>query len=561
MVAKESAFDQLKLDLHGPHILTRTPRERLRQVMGEHDVVLLELELAGPGFDFRVAAENGLPVPFLLRSDTDGQYIGVCRFGLHKQVFKSMSSVGEWWELRAGRSRPYEVFRKMLNRVSDGIAELDSGDRIRWVNTTLKHALPLVQWEGARLQDIVEQSDEHRLHALRSQHASGVVVPFPVHLPNGEQVELDPNPWFDEQGELMGTSLLFRRVKNTAEQENRANELFCMYSLATALGQAATVEEAINSALRRTTELLNLPAGGALLEYNGFQICELFAPEREVPEKIKDHFVQTVRDFPTSKKALVEREISKDHALAGTGFHGYAVVPIEIGEQKVGGLWFLSDKKGEFARETVSLLISIVNHLSVIAENLAFTAAQLTAELEKRRFYKDALCAVTQGKLYLCEREELESAWNQAGQSKGEVEILATVDVPKSRHFVEKALTNVGLSDERIQDAALCSTEAVGNVVKHAERGVLSVRTTDETVTIRIADQGPGIDFAHLPNAVLKGGFSTAPSLGMGYSILLEMMDRVHLSTDNLGTVLLLEIRKKEPDPLDAFAHLLGGDF
>lgn len=529
--------------------------------MGESDVVLLELELAGPGFDFRVAAENGLPVPFLLRSEKDGQYIGVCRFGLHKQIFKSFAAVGEWWELRAGRSRPYEVFRKMLNRVSDGIAELDAGDRIRWVNTTLKQALPHVKWEGARLQDVVEQSDEHRLRALRSQHTTGVVMPFPVHLPNGEQVELDPSPWYDEQGDLMGTSLLFRQVRNTAEQESRANELFCMYSMATALGQATSVEEALSTAINRTTELLNLPMGGAILDYDGFHLNEVVSKTGEVPEKLREHFSSLVRTFPGTKKALVEREVSKDHMLTPFQMQGYLVVPIEIGEQKAGGLWLLSEEKGQFARETVSLVISIVNHLSIIVENHAYTEAQLTAELEKRRFYKDALCAVTQGKLYLCEREELETAWADAGQSKGEVEITATVDVPKSRHFVEKALSDEGLTDERIQDAALCSTEAVGNVVKHADRGLLAVRSTEESVTIRIADQGPGIDFAHLPNAVLKGGFSTAPSLGMGYSILLEMMDRVHLSTDQHGTVLLLEIRKVEPDPLAAFAHLLEGDF
>ena len=126
---------------------------------------------------------------------------------------------------------------------------------------------------------------------------------------------------------------------------------------------------------------------------------------------------------------------------------------------------------------------------------------------------------------------------------------------------MEDALGDQGLTEEKVQDAALCATEAVGNVVKHADRGSLAVRTTEQTVTIRIDDQGPGIDFAHLPNAVLNAGFSTAPSLGMGYSILLEMMDHVHLSTDHTGTVLLLEIQKQEADPLDAFAHLLEGDF
>lgn len=559
VVAKESAFDQLKLELQGPHVLTRTARDKIRNVLGKSDVILVELEQSGSGFDFKQAAQYGLPVPFLLRCDTEGQYIGVCRFGLHKEIFDALNSVGEWWELRAGRSRPYEVFRKLLNRVSDGIAELDANDHIRWVNTTLQQALPGIEWAGARLQDVVREEDRHRLRAIRSQHASGVVVPFAVQLPNQEQVELDPSPWFDEQGELVGTSLLFRSVRNSEEQESRANELFCMYSLATSLGQATTVEEAISTALERTTELLNLPGGGVILDYDQFQVSKFILRAEEFPASLKDHFKKIIQTFPLNKKALVERKVGKDSPLTEFGLKGYAAVPIEIGEYRAGGLWLLADEHGYFARETVSLLISIVNQLSVIVENLAYTQSRLTAELEKKRFYKDALCAVTRGKLTLCERRELEAAWDASGLEKGSVMITQAADVPKCRHFVEEALADQGLSEERIQDAALCATEAVGNVVKHAESGSLSVRTTDQTVTIRIDDQGPGIDFAHLPNAVLNAGFSTAPSLGMGYSILLEMMDHVHLSTDGTGTALLLEIHKQEADPLAAFAHLLEG--
>jgi anti-sigma regulatory factor (Ser/Thr protein kinase)/PAS domain-containing protein len=561
VVARESAFDQLKLDLQGPHILTRTPRDKIRQVLGTSDVVLVELAQSGPGFDFRQAAQYGLPVPFLLRCDTEGQYIGVCRFGLHKEIFDALNSVGEWWELRAGRSRPYEVFRKLLNRVSDGIAELDSNDRIRWVNTPMKQTLPNLEWTGARLQDVVRDEDRHRLRALRAQHATGVVVPFAVHMSNDKQVELDPSPWFDEQGELVGTSLLFRSVRNTEEQESRANELFCMYSLATSLGQATTVEEALVTALDRTTELLNLPGGGVILDYEQFQISRFNHRDGEFPPVLKDHFKRIIQTFPANKRALVERKVGNDSPLKKFGLEGFAAVPIEIGEHRAGGFWLLADEQGNFARETVSLLISIVNQLSVIVENLAYTQSRLSAELEKKRFYKDALCAVTRGKLSLCERAELESAWGLAGADKGRVEITETAHVPKCRRFVEEALADEGLPEEKIADAAICATEAVGNVVKHADSGSLEVRTTDQTVTIRIDDQGPGIDFAHLPNAVLNAGFSTAPSLGMGYSILLEMMDHVHLTTDHTGTVLLLEILKQEADPLDAFAHLLEGDF
>lgn len=561
VAAREAVFDQLKVDLRDEHLVTRSPLEDVYAGFGQSDVVLVEVDRASAAFDFDNASAAGLPVPFLVRSNTEGQFLGVCRFGLHKRVFKVLSAIGQWWELRSGKGRPYEVMRKLLNRVSDGIAELDAEDRVRWVNTSLMRALPAVEWEGARLENIVRADDQVRLRALREQHSEGIVVPFAVHLPNGEQADLDPSPWYDEHGKLQGTSLVFRQVHNTAEQESRANELFCLYSLATAIGQATSVPEALAVAIERTTELLGLPAGGGTVHAGDGTVEKDYSPGLDMPGAVRDYFHALLAKFPRGKRAQVERVVDSESVLAKHGLNGYAVVPIEIGEERVGLIWFLAQETGRFPRETISLLISMANQLSMTIENLLYAQARLAAEADKRTFYKDALCAVTRGKLVLCERDELEQSWEACGQDKGQVEITENADVPKARRFVESALQNEDLSEEKIADAALCATEAVGNVVKHADRGTVAVRTTPTTATIRIEDVGPGIDFAHLPNAVLAAGFSTAPSLGMGYSILLEMMDRVHLSTNTSGTIILLEIQKQEADPLAAFAHLMINDF
>ena len=53
---------------------------------------------------------------------------------------------------------------------------------------------------------------------------------------------------------------------------------------------------------------------------------------------------------------------------------------------------------------------------------------------------------------------------------------------------------------------------------------------------------------------MLTAGYSTAPSLGMGYSILLEMADALYLCTHPGGTSVLLKITRKVVDPLAAFA-------
>jgi anti-sigma regulatory factor (Ser/Thr protein kinase) len=104
-----------------------------------------------------------------------------------------------------------------------------------------------------------------------------------------------------------------------------------------------------------------------------------------------------------------------------------------------------------------------------------------------------------------------------------------------------------------------CVSEAATNVVKYGPPGRLEVRVDEAAVRLRLDDVGPGIEFANLPRAVLMPGFSTAPSLGLGYSILLELCDRVHLATGEKGTSLVLEAARQAPDPLDAFIGLSGG--
>ena len=79
----------------------------------------------------------------------------------------------------------------------------------------------------------------------------------------------------------------------------------------------------------------------------------------------------------------------------------------------------------------------------MIVENLAYTQSMLSAELEKKRFYKDALCAVTRGKLSLCERAELESAWGLAGDDKGMVEIRGRTESENREVPIAEAVSHL----------------------------------------------------------------------------------------------------------------------
>jgi len=56
-----------------------------------------------------------------------------------------------------------------------------------------------------------------------------------------------------------------------------------------------------------------------------------------------------------------------------------------------------------------------------------------------------------------------------------------------------------------------------------------------------VSDPGHGIDFSILPKAALMAGFSTKQSIGMSFSIMLDLSDRVLLSTQPGGTISVLE--------------------
>lgn len=95
---------------------------------------------------------------------------------------------------------------------------------------------------------------------------------------------------------------------------------------------------------------------------------------------------------------------------------------------------------------------------------------------------------------------------------------------------------------DRIFDMVLCVSEASTNALKHAHGGTLDVFLVDGRAQVWVADQGSGIDFSLLPRSTLMKGWSSKTSLGYGYTILLELLDRVVLSTSRYGTVVVMEM-------------------
>lgn len=156
-----------------------------------------------------------------------------------------------------------------------------------------------------------------------------------------------------------------------------------------------------------------------------------------------------------------------------------------------------------------------------------------------RRAYVDVLDAVTGGKLILLTGDAVAG---ELGVPLGEImSISSPAQLADARRLV------VGAAEDRfpgrIRHTDLLSTvcEALDNALKHAHGGTYQVFAKDECLQVAITDEGPGIDFRTLPKATLVPGFSTAASLGMGFTIMLQLCERVLLCTRPGRTEVVLE--------------------
>ena len=177
------------------------------------------------------------------------------------------------------------------------------------------------------------------------------------------------------------------------------------------------------------------------------------------------------------------------------------------------------------------------------------------AEVQKRQFYKDMILAVSNGKLSLVEREEIQMA---TGKPIAEFGLGNSSEAVRARREVSRIAQEQGMTKERAGDLALCLGEATVNAIKHAGSGKLSLYSADSKLQVLIEDKGPGIDTPVLPRVAFEPGYSTKPSLGLGYTIMLSLADKVSLATGPYGTRLLIDVSLVEPkpDPLNLFPQL-----
>lgn len=159
------------------------------------------------------------------------------------------------------------------------------------------------------------------------------------------------------------------------------------------------------------------------------------------------------------------------------------------------------------------------------------------AEEEKWAFYRETILSVTDGKLEIADRER-QASYLQSAELL--VEVPGSSDVEPARHKLREYLATKGMAGDELDLFITAAGEAMTNAVRHAGGGRLLAGSSAREVWAAVSDAGPGIETLALPRVALLRGFSTGVSLGLGYTLMLDICDHILLSTGPDGTTVVL---------------------
>jgi PAS domain S-box-containing protein len=167
-------------------------------------------------------------------------------------------------------------------------------------------------------------------------------------------------------------------------------------------------------------------------------------------------------------------------------------------------------------------------------------------EKDKRQFYRETIRSVTDGKLDITPIEETRY---YIKHNEISLEFRTAAELSNARQQIESYCISNHFPEDSLSVFTTAVGEAMTNALKHAGGGVVLAGKESGELWAGVSDTGPGIATLTLPGATLRRGYSTKVSMGMGYSIMLDISDRILLSTGPEGTTVILFKMLERPRP------------
>ncbi len=169
---------------------------------------------------------------------------------------------------------------------------------------------------------------------------------------------------------------------------------------------------------------------------------------------------------------------------------------------------------------------------------------------KQRRFLREILSSMSEGRLRLCE-DASDLPEPIAPLPAHESVTLDKMTIRTLRRQILDVCQQAGLPADRESDLVTAVGEAAMNAVVHAGTGIGTVYVNPErgVVQVFVRDSGAGINEESLHRATLEKGFTTAGTLGHGFWMMLKTADRVYLLTGATGTTVVMEQERTPPVP------------
>lgn len=416
--------------------------------------------------------------------------------------------------------RTNEHFLQIIfNGIQDGISIHDVNFNILRVNKAMEewysYAMPIC---GKKCYEIYQGRGEEcercpAIRAVQLDVPQTEVVPYLDK--DGAQkgwLELYAYPIHDDQGNVWGTIEQVRDVTDRVHADNALRE-----SEATLRSVFRAAPIGIGITKKRVISYVN----AELCEMTGYDSHDMIGQSSRMLYENREEFERVGRvkyaQIQEQGTGTVEtRWLCKDGGIIDILLSSSAIDP----ENLQAGVVFTATDVTQLKRAEEER-IAYEKHL----------------DEQKRSFYRDTILSVTEGKLDICEDACVTEYITQA-QMKIDVNIAS--EVADARHAVEAFCRERGLVDDQLDLFMLGVGEAITNAIKHAREACVYAGTENGSVWVAVSDKGSGIGSLVLPKAILRRGFSTKPSLGIGYSIMLDVSDSIYLSTGREGTTVVL---------------------
>lgn len=304
-----------------------------------------------------------------------------------------------------------------------------------------------------------------------------------------------------------------------------------VFTIASDITERAEAQEQVHFQSRLLEEVRNAVLASdsdSRIVFANDEATTLFGRDRD--ELLGNDVMALLRPRAASAETAVMGEV-----LAGGSWEGEACFERPDGTQVpiLLSLGLLTDERGD-----PDGFVAVAHDISDIK-----AAEKALEEKDRaiRQAYVDVIGAVTGGRLVLVTRDELRDA---LGAPLTEELPLVAGDLASCRHGVIDVMAEEGIAADP-STAVVAIGEAATNALKHAGGGTYQVFGRDGMLQVDVADDGPGIDFTNLPKATLLAGYSSTQTLGMGYTIMLDLADRVLLATEPGHTEVVLEFARE----------------